>query len=147
MSPQLYILIPESTHSPKILQMIKDGILQEGKSYPIDKTPIMYDPQTLQPLHKWILIINQPGQSVIIENIEFETSFTTLQNWRNSQICKLTNELPNEPLIEYLNYLTKHLLIMKAELIKNPLLTSDITEESEIIGQQIKKIKEKLNIK
>jgi hypothetical protein len=25
MSPQLYILIPESTHSPKILQMIKDG--------------------------------------------------------------------------------------------------------------------------
>jgi len=91
MSPQLYILIPESTHSPKILQMIKDEILQEGKSYPIDKTPTMYDPKTDQPLHKWMLALNQ--HTTIIENIEFEKSFTTLQNWRNLQISKLTGEI------------------------------------------------------
>jgi hypothetical protein len=145
MSPHLYILIPESTHSPKILQMIKDGILQEGKSYPIDKTPTMYDPQTYQPLHKWMLALNQ--HTTIIENIEFEKSFTTLQNWRNLQISKLTGEIHNAPLIEYLNYLNTHLLIIKEELIKNPLKDTDVTEESEIIGQQIKKIKEKLNIK
>lgn len=145
MSPQHYILIPKATHSPKILQMIKDGILQEGKSYPIDKTPTMYDPNTYQPLNKWLLVLNQ--HTTIIENIEFETSFTTLQNWRNLQISKLTGEIPNGPLIEYLNYLNTHLLIIKEELLKNPMKDSDITEESEIIGQQIKRIKDKLNIK
>ena len=106
----------------------------------------MYDPQTLQALHKWILIINQPGQSVIIENIEFETSFTTLQNWRNLQISKLTGDLPNVHLIEYLNYLNTQLLIIKEELIKKPLKDADISEESQIIGNQIKLIKEKLLI-
>ena len=145
MSPQHYILIPKATHSPKILQMIKDGILQEGKSYPIDKTPTMYDPNTYQPLNKWMLVLNQ--HTTIIESIEFETSFTTLQNWRNLQISKLTGEIPNGPLIEYLNYLNTHLLIIKEELLKNPMKDSDITEESEIIGQQIKRIKDKLNIK
>ena len=144
MSPQHYILIPKATHSPKILQMIKDGILQEGKSYPIDKTPTMYDPNTYQPLNKWMLVLNQ--HTTIIESIEFETSFTTLQNWRNLQISKLTGEIPNGPLI-YLNYLNTHLLIIKEELLKNPMKDSDITEESEIIGQQIKRIKDKLNIK
>lgn len=145
MSPQLYILIPESTHSPKILQMIKDGILQEGKSYPIDKTPTMYDPHTYQPLHKWMLALNQ--HTTIIENTEFEKSFTTLQNWRNLQISKLTGDIPNRHLIEYINYLNTHLLIIKEELLKNPMKDSDISEESEIIGQQIKRIKDKLNIK
>jgi hypothetical protein len=105
----------------------------------------MYDPQTYQPLHKWMLALNQ--HTTIIENIEFEKSFTTLQNWRNLQISKLTDELPNQHLIEYINYLNHHLLFIKEELIKNPLKGTDVTEESEIIGQQIKKIKEKLNIK
>ena len=146
MSPQHYILIPGATHSPKIKQMISEGIIVEGKSYPIDKTPTMYDPLTLAPSHKWILIINQPGKSIIIETTELEQSFSTLQNWRNHQISKLTGDLPNQHLIEYINYLTHHLLIIKEELIKNPLKELDISEESQIIGNQIKIIKEKLLI-
>ena len=144
MSPQHYILIPGANHSPKIIEMIKRGTIQEGKSYPIDKTPSI--PNTYQPLNRWILIINQPGQSVIIETPELQTSFATLQNWRNLQISKLTGDLPNEHLIEYINYLTHHLLIIKEELIKKPLKDADISEESQIIGNQIKLIKEKLLI-
>ena len=146
MSPNHYILIPGAPHSPKIIEMIKKGTIQEGKSYPIDKTPTMYDPLTYAPSHKWILIINLPGQSVIIETKELEQSFSTLQNWRNHQISKLTGDLPNQHLIEYINYLTNHLLIIKEELIKNPLKDHDISEESQIIGEQIKLIKEKLLI-
>ena len=81
MSPQHYILIPESNHSPKIKQMIEKGIIVEGKSYPIDRTPTMYDPQTFNPQHKWLLHLN--NKSVIIETEELEQSFSTLQNWRN----------------------------------------------------------------
>lgn len=147
MSPEHYILIPRANHSPKIIEMIKRGNIQEGKSYPIDKTPTMYDPLTYTPSHKWILIINQPGQSVIIETKELEQSFSTIQNWRNLQISKLTGDIPNRHLIEYINYLTHHLLIIKEELIKNPLKDADISEETQIIGEQIKIIKEKLLIK
>ena len=147
MSPEHYILIPRANHSPKIIEMIKRGTIQEGKSYPIDKTPTMYDPLTYTPSHKWILIINQPGQSVIIETKELEQSFSTIQNWRNLQISKLTGDIPNRHLIEYINYLTHHLLIIKEELIKNPLKDADISEETQIIGEQIKIIKEKLLIK
>lgn len=147
MSPEHYILIPGANHSPKIIEMIKRGNIQEGKSYPIDKTPTMYDPLTYTPSHKWILIINQPGQSVIIETKELEQSFSTIQNWRNLQISKLTGDIPNRHLIEYINYLTHHLLIIKEELIKNPLKDADISEETQIIGEQIKIIKEKLLIK
>jgi len=146
MSPEHYILIPRANHSPKIIEMIKRGNIQEGKSYPIDKTPTMYDPLTYTPSHKWILI-NQPGQSVIIETKELEQSFSTIQNWRNLQISKLTGDIPNRHLIEYINYLTHHLLIIKEELIKNPLKDADISEETQIIGEQIKIIKEKLLIK
>ena len=102
MSPEHYILIPRALHSPKIIEMIKRGNIQEGKSYPIDKTPTMYDPLTYTPSHKWILI-NQPGQSVIIETKELEQSFSTIQNWRNLQISKLTGDIPNRHLIEYIN--------------------------------------------
>jgi len=144
MSPEHYILIPGATHSPKIKQMIREGIIGEGKSYPIDKTPTMYDPQTFNPQHKWLLHLN--NKSVIIETTELEQSFSTLQNWRNHQISKLTGDLPNQHLIEYINYLTHHLLIIKEELIKNPLKDHDISEESQIIGNQIKTIKEKLLI-
>jgi hypothetical protein len=144
MSPNHFILIPNALHSPKILQLIKEGSIIEGKSYPIDKTPVLYDPQTYQPSHRWMLFF---GKSILIEQEEMEESFTTLQNWRNLQISKLTDELPNQHLIEYINYLNHHLLFIKEELIKNPLKGTDVTEESEIIGQQIKKIKEKLNIK
>ena len=142
MTPQHYILITGANHSPKIIEMIKRGTIQEGKSYPIDKTPSMYDPNTYQPLNRWLLVLNQ--HTTIIENIEFETSFTTLQNWRNLQISKLTGDLPNVHLIEYLNYLNTQLLIIKEELIKKPLKDADISEESQIIGNQIKLIKEKL---
>ena len=147
MSPEHYILIPNANHSPKIHQLIKEGQISEGKSYPIDKSPTMYDPNTYQTLHKWMLSLTLSNKSVIIENIEFETSFTQLQNWRNIQISKLTGELPNEPLIEYINYLTTHLIQIKEELIKNPMKDSDITEESETIGKQLKRIKEKLLLK
>lgn len=152
MSPNHYILIPRANHSPKIIEMIKKGTIQEGKSYPIDKTPTMYDPLTYTPSHKWILIINLANpdnadlESVIIETKELEQSFSTLQNWRNLQISKLTGDLPNRHLIEYINYLNHHLLIIKEELIKNPLKDQDISEESQIIGEQIKIIKEKLLI-
>jgi len=147
MSPHHFILIPKSNHSPKIHQLIEEGLITEGKSYPIDKTPTMYDPMTYQPEHKWMLILNTPtNKSVIIETTEFETSFTTLQNWRNQQISKLTGEIPNQPLIEYINYLTHHLLIIKKELIENPLKDHDITEQIETIGEEIKTIKEKLLI-
>jgi hypothetical protein len=133
--PQHYILIPESNHSPKILQLIKEGLITPGKSYPIDKTPTMYDPQTYRPYYKWMLTLNiQTNKSVIIENTDLEQSFITLQNWRNIQISKLTDELPNQPLIEYIDYLMSNLLIIKEELTKNPLKDDDITEESEIIG-------------
>jgi hypothetical protein len=144
MSPNHFILIPNALHSPKILQLIKEGSIIEGKSYPIDKTPVLYDPQTYQPSHRWMLFF---GKSILIEQEEMEESFTTLQNWRNLQISKLTDELPNQHLIEYINYLNHHLLFIKEELIKNPLKDTDVTEESEIIGRQIKKIKEKLFIK
>jgi hypothetical protein len=146
MSPNHYILIPEALHSPKIFQMIKEGLITEGKSYPIDKTPTMYDPMTYQPEHKWMLRLLPTNKSVIIETTELQTSFTTLQNWRNQQISKLTGESPNQPLIEYINYLTHHLLIIKKELIENPLKDSDITEQIETIGKEIKTIKEKLLI-
>lgn len=144
MSPHHYILIPGAPHSPKIKQMISEGIIGEGKSYPIDRTPIMYDPLTYAPSHKWLLHLN--NKSVIIETPELEQSFSTLQNWRNHQISKLTGDLPNRHLIEYINYLNHHLLIIKEELIKNPLKDQDISEESQIIGEQIKLIKEKLLI-
>jgi hypothetical protein len=144
MSPEHYILIPGATHSPKIKQMIREGLIQESKPYPIDKTPIMYDPLTYAKSHKWLLRLN--NKSVIIETPELQTSFATLQNWRNLQISKLTGDLPNEHLIEYINYLTHHLLIIKEELIKKPLKDADISEESQIIGEQIKLIKEKLLI-
>ena len=91
MAPKHYILIPNGQHSTKIIQLIKNGQLIEGKSYSLDRTPTIYD------LNSGIMRI---------ENKEFEESFTTLQNWRNIQICKLTNELPNQHIIEYINYLT-----------------------------------------
>ena len=124
--------------------MISEGIIGEGKSYPIDKTPTMYDPLTYAPSHKWLLHLN--NKSVILETPELEQSFSTLQNWRNLQISKLTGDIPNRALIEYINYLTNHLLIIKEELIKNPLKDHDISEETQIIGNQIKTIKEKLLI-
>jgi hypothetical protein len=126
--------------------MIREGIIVEGKSYPIDKTPTMYDPQTFNPQHKWLLHLTLNNKSVIIETNELEQSFSTLQNWRNLQISKLTGDLPNQHLIEYINYLTNHLLIIKEELLKNPLKDHDISEETQIIGNQIKTIKEKLLI-
>jgi hypothetical protein len=146
MSPHHYILIPGAPHSPKIKQMISEGIIGEGKSYPIDRTPIMYDPLTYAPSHKWLLHLTLNNKSVIIETNELEQSFSTLQNWRNLQISKLTGDLPNQHLIEYINYLTNHLLIIKEELLKNPLKDHDISEETQIIGNQIKTIKEKLLI-
>ena len=144
MSPNHFILIPRAPHSSKIIEMIEKGIIEEGKSYPIDKTPTMYDPLTYTPSHKWLLHLN--NKSVIIETKELEESFSTLQNWRNLQISKLTGDIPNRALIEYINYLNHHLLIIKEELIKNPLKDQDISEESQIIGEQIKLIKEKLLI-
>jgi hypothetical protein len=143
MIPTHFILL-NGKHSPKITTLIEEGHLIPGKSYPIDKTPIMYDPQTYQPSHKWMLFF---GKTVLIEQEEMEESFTTLQNWRNLQISKLTDELPNQHLIEYINYLNHQLLSIKEELIKNPNKDSDIFEESEIIGKQIASIKEKLYIK
>jgi hypothetical protein len=145
MSPNHYILIPGANHSPKIKQMIEKGIIQEGKSYPIDRTPTLYDPLNFSPSHKWMLHLTN-NDLVILEMGEFSESFTTIQNWRHLQICKLTEEPSNQPLIEYINYLTHHLLIIKEELIKNPLKDHDILEESQIIGNQIKIIKEKLLI-
>lgn len=148
MISQHYILIPDKKHSSKIKDLIKEGLLITGKSYPIDKTPTMYDPQTYQPTHKWMLVLNTDKyKAIIIEDDEFRESFTSLQNWRNIQISKLTGELPNQPLIEYLNYLNTQVLLIKEELIKNSSIDTDITTESEIIGQQIKQIKEKLRLK
>jgi len=144
MSEQHYILIPHTNHSPKIEELIKKGLLEIGKSYPIHRTPTMYDPKTFTPIHRWIVTLN--SQTILIEKEELEQSFSTLQNWRNFQISKLTGETPNTHLIEYINYLTQHLLIIKKELIKNPLKDHNITQESEIIGKQIKIIKEKLLI-
>jgi hypothetical protein len=153
MSEQHYILIPHTNHSPKIEELIKKGLLKIGKSYPIHRTPTMYDPKTFTPVHRWIVTLcnvvnssNIPYRTILIEKEELEQSFSTLQNWRNHQISKLTGELPNTHLIEYINYLTQHLLIIKKELIKNPLKDHNITQESEIIGKQIKIIKEKLLI-
>jgi hypothetical protein len=148
MIPQHYILIPNKKHSSKIKDLIEEGLLITGKSYPIDKTPTLYDPQTYRPTNKWMLVLNPDKyKAIIIEDDEFRESFTSLQNWRNIQISKLTGELPNQPLIEYLNYLNTQVLLIKEELIKNSSIDTDITIESEIIGQQIKGIKEKLRLK
>lgn len=144
MTDQHYILIPSQYHSNKILQLIKENQIQIGNSYPISKSPIMYDPITFNPCHRWIL--HYKNKAIKIEKEEFEQSFSTLQNWRNIQISKLTGELPNVHLIEYIDYLSHQLLIIKKELIEKPLKDSDITEESEIIGKQIKQIKDKLLI-
>ena len=144
MSPEHYILIPEANHSPKITEMIKRGTIQEGKSYPMDMTPTVYHPLNFSPSHKWMLHLTN-NDLVILEQGEFSESFTTLKNWRNLQISKLTGDSPNEHLIEYINYLTHHLLLIKEDLIKNPHKDGDISEESQIIGEQIKIIKEKLS--
>lgn len=55
MTEQHYILIPSEYHSDKILQLINENQIQIGKSYRISKTPIIYDPITFKPIHKWIL--------------------------------------------------------------------------------------------
>jgi hypothetical protein len=141
---QHYILIPSQYHSNKILKLINENQIQIGKSYPINTTPTIIDPITFKPHTRFIIILNK--KSILIEKEELEQSFSTLQNWRNLQISKLTGEPPNTHLIEYINYLTQHLLIIKKELIKNPLKDHNITQESEIIGKQIKIIKEKLLI-
>lgn len=141
---QHYILIPSQYHSNKILKLIYENQIQIGKSYPINTTPTMYDPITFKPHTRFIIILN--NKSILIEKEELEQSFSTLQNWRNLQISKLTGEIPNEPLIEYINYLQENLTIIKKELIENPLKDSDIIEETEIIGKQIIQIKDKLNL-
>jgi len=141
---QHYILIPSQYHSNKILKLIYENQIQIGKSYPINTTPTMIDPITFKPHTRFIIILN--NKSILIEKEELEQSFSTLQNWRNLQISKLTGEIPNEPLIEYINYLQENLTIIKKELIENPLKDSDIIEETEIIGKQIIQIKDKLNL-
>jgi hypothetical protein len=141
---QHYILIPSQYHSNKILKLINETQIQIGKSYPINTTPTMYNPITFEPHTRFIIILNK--KSILIEKEELEQSFSTLQNWRNLQISKLTGEIPNEPLIEYINYLQENLTIIKKELIENPLKDSDIIEETEIIGKQIIQIKDKLNL-
>jgi hypothetical protein len=141
---QHYILIPSQYHSNKILKLIYENQIQIGKSYPINTTPTIIDPITFKPHTRFIIILNK--KSILIEKEELEQSFSTLQNWRNLQISKLTGEIPNEPLIEYINYLQENLTIIKKELIENPLKDSDIIEETEIIGKQIIQIKDKLNL-
>ncbi len=46
-------------HALKALDnMISSGILTEEQSYEVERTPTLYDPQTLQPTYGYIIICN-----------------------------------------------------------------------------------------
>jgi len=79
-----------------------DVLFTKGKSYTSDDTPIIYDPNTLQPVYCCVVRDNynmlykfyksKETESQLYDTLYFPDYFVDLEEYRESQIGKVLNE-------------------------------------------------------